>query len=369
FELRGMHREHHGRRLEPEITDHGLVLAYEGLDQRCRRTRIIFDPAPTRVSKSVVRCQVHLATGQNANYQWAVACEVDGDSQGELKSYETIMQEATAALERTRAREPQIFADNEQFNHWLNRSLADLHMMRTETRYGPYPYAGGRWFSTPCGRDGITTALQCLWCDPSIARGVLAYLPANQADAEQHEQDAQSGKVLHEFRDDEMAVLGEVPFRRYYGSIDATPLFVMLAGAYYKRTGDRAFMESIWSNVQRALEWIDHYGDDDGDGFGEYSRRSKHGLIREGWKNSHDSVFHSDGGLAEAPIALCEVQSYVYAAKLAASEVASLLGDNTVARALTKQAESLRRRFEEIFWCEDISTYAIALDCSKRHCR
>jgi glycogen debranching enzyme len=163
--------------------------------------------------------------------------------------------------------------------------------------------------------------------------------------------------------------LGEVPFRRYYGSIDATPLFVMLAGAYYKRTGDRAFVESIWSNVQRALEWIDHYGDVDGDGFVEYSRRSKHGLIHQGWKDSHDSVFHSDGVLAEAPIALCEVQSYVYAAKLAASDLAALLGDGTAARELKNQAKSLRRRFEEIFWCEDISTYALALDGSKRPCR
>jgi glycogen debranching enzyme len=187
--------------------------------------------------------------------------------------------------------------------------------------------------------------------------------------AEKPEQDAQHGKVLHEFRDDEKAVLGEVPFRRYYGSIDATPLFVMLAGAYFKRTGDRTFLESIWSNVQRALEWIDDYGDADGDGFVEYSRRSKHGLIHQGWKDSHDSVFHSDGVLAEAPIALCEVQSYVYAAKLAASELAVLLGDGTAARQLKNQAKTLRRQFEEIFWCEELSTYALALDGSKLPCR
>ncbi|MGC2626004.1 MAG: amylo-alpha-1,6-glucosidase [Candidatus Udaeobacter sp.] len=369
FELRGMHRERRGRLLEPEITDDGLVLAYEGLDQRFRRTRITFDPKPSRVTKSIVNCQVRLEPGENANHQWIIACEVDGDSRGGSESYEKIMHDATAALERTRAQEPQIFADNEQFNDWLNRSLADLHMMRTETRYGPYPYAGVPWFSTVFGRDGIITALQSLWFDPTLARGVLAYLAANQADAEKPEQDAQPGKVLHEFRDDEMSILGEVPFRRYYGSIDATPLFVMLAGAYYKRTGDRAFVESIWSNVQRALEWIDRYGDADGDGFVEYSRKSKHGLIQQGWKDSQDSVFHSDGVLAEAPIALCEVQSYVYAAKLAASELAALLGDLTAAQELKNQAESLRRRFAETFWCEDISTYAIALDGSKRPCR
>ena len=370
FELRGTNRERRGRHMEPEIMANGLVLSYEGLDGRLRRTRIAVDPAPARVSKSLVTFKVHLEPGTEANYQWMVACEVDGDSRVEVKPcYEKVIQESAVALERTRAGEPQVLADNEQFNDWLNRSLADLHMMRTETRYGPYPFAGVPWFSTVFGRDGIITAFQCLWFDPSIARGVLAYLAANQADAEKPEQDAQPGKVLHEFRDDEMAVLGEVPFRRYYGSIDATPLFVMLAGAYYRRTGDRAFVESIWPNIQRALEWIDRYGDSDGDGFVEYSRESKHGLIHQGWKDSHDSVFHSDGALAAPPIALCEVQGYVYAAKLAASELAALLGDDSAARQLKKQAESLCHRFEETFWCEELSTYALALDGSKRPCR
>ena len=368
FELRGTSRQQRGRRFEPEITKNGLVLAYEGLDRRCRRTRIVFDPPPVRAGKSGVSFQVHLEPGKDATYYWTIACEVDGDSQVEIKPYETVMQQSAIALERTRAQEPHIFTDNEQFNDWVNRSLADLHMMRTETRYGPYPYAGVPWFSTVFGRDGIITALQCLWFDPSLARGVLAYLAANQADAEKPEQDAQPGKVLHEFRDDEMAVLGEVPFRRYYGSIDATPLFVILAGAYYKRTGDRRFVESIWSNVQRALEWIDRYGDSDGDGFVEYSRQSEHGLVQQGWKDSQDSVFHSDGSLAQPPIALCEVQSYVYGAKIAASKLARLLGHGAVARDLQNQAESLRHRFEETFWCEGLSTYALALDGSKRPC-
>jgi glycogen debranching enzyme len=284
FELRGTNREHRGRRLEPEVAQDGLVLAYEGLGRRFRRTRILFDPAPSRLTKAIVNFQVHLEPGRDVTYQWAIVCEVDGDSRVEIKAYEKVMQESAVVLERTRAQEPQVFTDNKQFNDWLNRSLADLHMMRTETRYGAYPYAGVPWFSTVFGRDGIITALQCLWFDPSIARGVLAYLAANQAEAEKPEQDAQPGKVLHEFRDDEMAILGEVPFRRYYGSIDATPLFVMLAGTYYQRTGDRAFIGSIWPNVERALAWIDRYGDLDGDGFVEYTRRSKHGLIHQGWK-------------------------------------------------------------------------------------
>ncbi len=370
FELRGMTRERRGRRMETEIVHDGVVLAYEGLDGRPRRTRIVFDPPPTRLTESAATCQIRLEPGENASYRWVIACEVDSDSRPEIKPcYEKVVQEAASLSESAHSREPLIFTSNEQFNDWLNRSLADLEMMRTETRYGPYPYAGVPWFSTEFGRDGIITALQCLWFDPSFARGVLAYLAATQADAENAEQDAQPGKILHETRAGEMATLGEIPFKRYYGTIDATPLFIMLAGAYYKRTGDRAFVESIWPNVDRALTWIDRYGDVDGDGFVEYTRRSKLGLIHQGWKDSHDAIFHEDGTSAEGPIALCEVQGYVYAARLAAAELARLFGDDARARDLSKQARTLLRRFEESFWCDELSTYAIALDGRKQPCR
>ena len=370
FELRGMNRERRGRRLETEVTKDGLLLGYAGLDNRLRRTRIVFDPLPNRLNQSVATFLIRLEPGKDATYRCAIACEVDGDSRNDVTPcYESAVEEAANALERVRTQEPQIFTGNEQFNDWLNRSLADLHMMRTETSYGPYPYAGVPWFSTVFGRDGIITALECLWFDPSVARGVLAYLAANQADAENPEQDAQPGKILHEFREDEMATLGEIPFRRYYGTIDATPLFIMLAGAYYKRTGDRAFVESIWPNVQRALEWIDQFGDLDGDGFVEYSRKSEHGLANQGWKDSHDAIFHRDGATAEGPIALCEVQGYVYAAKIAAGELVKILGDAARSRELLKQAEALSRRFAKAFWCDDLSTYALALDGNKQPCR
>ena len=381
FEVRGVHRERRGCRLPTQVTEDTLLFEYEGLDRRIRRTLIVFDPPPTRLCESQAHYQMQLEPGAETSYRYAISCEllpmpgkadhlVTKPASIRVKHYyEEAAEGAASARERARADEPEIFTSNEQFNDWLNRSLADLHMMRTDTPYGPYPYAGVPWFSTAFGRDGIITALECLWFDPSVARGVLAYLAATQADTESDEQDAQPGKILHETRAGEMAALGEVPFSRYYGTIDATPLFVVLAGAYYERTGDRDFARSIWPNVERALAWIDRYGDMDGDGFVEYSRRSHHGLINQGWKDSHDSIFHENGMLAEGSIALCEVQGYVYAAKMAAAGLAGLIGDNTRMQELENEAEILRLRFEESFWCDDLSTYALALDGRKHLCR
>jgi glycogen debranching enzyme len=241
--------------------------------------------------------------------------------------------------------------------------------MLTDTPDGLYPYAGVPWFSTPFGRDGVITALETLWMEPDIARGVLAFLGATQATRDDPAVDAEPGKIVHEIRTGEMAAIGEVPYARYYGSVDATPLFVMLAGEYLRASGDGAFIAGLWPKVKAALDWIDNHGDLDHDGFVEYSSRATDGLSNQGWKDSRDSVFHEDGSLATPPIALCEVQGYVYAAKRAGAEIAAFLNDMAGASVLTQQAETLRARFAEHFWDAKMGTYVLALDGSKKPCR
>ena len=262
-----------------------------------------------------------------------------------------------------------IEASNPFFNELAQRAVSDIYMLSTETEHGPYPFAGIPWFSTPFGRDGVITALLTLWLDPMIARGVLQFLAATQATAVDPERDAEPGKILHEMRDGEMAHLGEVPFGRYYGSVDSTPLFIMLLGEYFGRSNDLSLVRQLWPNVVAALRWIDTYGDRDGDGFVEYHRHTDTGLVNQGWKDSADAISHADGRLATGPIALCEVQAYVFGAKRHAAMLARSLGDVATATRLEGEAESLRLKFEAAFWCDQLSTYVLALDGDKRQCR
>ncbi len=368
FEVRGTKRERRGEMLPPVVEESRVQLAYRGLDDGVRRTTLEFSPQPRELQADRAEFHETLPPHGEKSYYLTIHCESPTVGPPP-QSYSRALSDAAQELYQFRERETKVHTANEQFNDWLNRSSADLYLMVTPTPYGPYPYAGVPWFSTVFGRDGIITAWEYLWINPELARGVLGYLAANQAVAQNPEQDAEPGKILHETRRGEMAALNEIPFGRYYGSVDSTPLFIALAGAYYDRTGDLEFIKSIWPNIEAALNWIDQYGDIDGDGFVEYSRRSAHGLVTQGWKDSFDSVFHADGSLAEGPMALCEVQGYVYAARRAAAHLANLLGQAERSETLRRQADQIRERFEEAFWCEDLSTYALALDGAKRPCR
>jgi glycogen debranching enzyme len=344
-------------------------LRYHGLDGVTRVTTLRFEPAPAQLDTAGALFVFTLAPGAWNRLALRIACSPDRSTDWNVRRYYRSLRAARHALRTACGRATGIEGSNPLFNELAARSKSDLYMLVTETEYGPYPFAGIPWFSTVFGRDGIITALLALWLDPTIAKGVLRFLAATQATEIDRERDAEPGKILHEMRQGEMARLGEVPFGRYYGSVDATPLFVMLLGEYFARTGDLDTVRALWPNALAALEWIDTYGDVDRDGFVEYNRQSGTGLINQGWKDSSDSVFHADGRLAEGPIALCEVQAYVFAAKRHGALLARALGEDAAVARLEVEAEQLRQRFEAAFWCEELSTYALALDGAKRPCR
>jgi glycogen debranching enzyme len=370
FEVRGEKRAQRGDKVPDEIGRARVTLGYQGLDHVHRSTRVECSIPSSKARAGGITVPIHLEPRSEASFTLNITCVCEGaDGHARAGNYGEALQIMNHKRNTGPMADVDIHSSNDQFNDWVRRSRADLAMLVTTTPHGLYPYAGVPWFSTIFGRDGIITALELLWLVPAIAKGVLSYLAATQATSHDAVRDADPGKILHEMRKGEMARLGEVPFGRYYGTVDATPLFIVLAAAYYERTGDVEFLRDIWPNIMAALEWIDRYGDIDGDGFVEYARQTDHGLVQQGWKDSNDSVFYGDGNMAVGPIALCEVQGYVYAAKNGIAAVAKILGHADLAGRLLSQATELRSRFSAKFWSDELSMFALALDGEKRQCR
>jgi glycogen debranching enzyme len=365
FEVRGTRRIERGRTIAPEIAKDTIQLGYAGLDGVLRYTRFEFDPPPARAGAHGVEWPTTLAPGERSRIAIRISCEIGAGGRRQRPGRYAIADGGTARSEYG----GRVSTSDHEMNEWIRRSAADIAMLTAPTAHGPMPYAGIPWFCTPFGRDSLTVALETLWISPALARGVLRFLAAHQADADDPDTDAEPGKIVHEMRSGEMAALREVPFGRYYGSVDATPLFGLVAAAYFERTGDVALLEELWPHLERALAWIDGPGDPDGDGFVEYLRRSPTGLRNQGWKDSRDSIMHADGRLAEGPIALCEVQAYVYGARAGLARVARRLGRDARAAQLARDAERTRAAFADAFWCDELATYAIALDGHKRQCR
>jgi glycogen debranching enzyme len=367
FEVRGERRLRRGIGSSKVLGPADVALEYNGLDGKPRSTALQFDPRPTRLAVNAATFHLDLAPQQASSLFVSVACNKPAALKPApffrgLLAHRREMRQSTSGA-------TSIETSNNIFNEVLCQSMADLNMLMTETPQGRYPYAGIPWYSTTFGRDGLITALQMLWIDPRVARGVLKRLAFYQAKSIDPLADAEPGKILHEMRGGEMAALREVPFAQYYGSVDATPLFVLLAGLYVERTGDDETLAELWPAIEAALRWIDGAGDPDQDGFVEYQRASEQGLANQGWKDSYDAIFHADGRLAEGYIALSEVQAYVFAGKHLAARCALRLGLVDRARQLEADAQRLAERFEEAFWCDDLGTYALALDGAKQPCK
>src|SRR6266481_5835121 len=366
FEVRGERRLRRGIGSSKLLGPADVALEYNGLDGKPRSTALQFDPRPTRLATNAATYHLDLASQQVAALFVSVACNKPAALKPApffrgLLAHRREMRRSTAGA-------TSIETSNNIFNEVLCQSMADLNMLMTETPQGRYPYAGIPWYSTTFGRDGLITALQMLWIDPRIARGVLFRLATLRAKTTDASSDAEPGKVLHEVRFGEMAALGEVPFGLYYGSVDSTPLFVLLAGLYFERTGDVKALTELWPAIEAALSWIDGPADRDRDGFIEYFRANENGLVNQGWKDSADAVFHADGRLATGPIALAEVQGYVFAAKRLIARCARRLGYPDRADILEGESHRLAAQFESAFWREDLHMYALALDGAKEPC-
>jgi glycogen debranching enzyme len=368
YEVRGMKREAHGVLWDAITGKDHVVLTYEGLDCEIRKTILSFVPMPSDIQSTSTEFQFHLLPGGTSRFQMIVTCERSGRKPSSFQSYAEAHESLGHSLETSRLSSCSILSSNAQFNGWWNRSVWDLQLLTTSVATGKYPYAGVPWFNTPFGRDGLITGLETLWMAPELSRGVLAFLASTQAKECDPDQDAEPGKILHETRSGEMAARREMPFGRYYGSVDAPPLFVVLAEAYLRRSGDLVFTRQIWDSVVAALRWMSVYGDRDGDGFLEYERHSSGGLIHQSWKDSDEAIFHEDGTDAQGALAVCEVQGYAYAAFVAGAQLATIFGHKELAEEWASKADRLKNRFNATFWCEKLGTYGIALDGSKKLC-
>jgi glycogen debranching enzyme len=400
FEVRGVVREQRGRRHADHADGDEVTFTYAGLDDRLRRTHVRFSEVPriapaSMTSEEVVACLRSGSAVPDVDpdaepgqvllvFDWTLA--PGGNRTLEVSvTREEAFTSAPSASQQSRSRMVSGGQSDAAHRAWMStstgvttthvyadrafrRALADLRLL-VNSGPGPderYIAAGVPWFSTLFGRDAIITALQLLPVRPQIARDHLLVLARLQATQMDDARDAQPGKILHELRTGELAMAGEIPHTPYYGSVDSTPLWLILLGEYERWTGDRALVDHLWPNALEAVNWIEQYGDADGDGFVEYERRTPQGLVNQGWKDSTDANRYRDGHIAEAPLALVEVQAYVYRARLELARLARIRGEWALAEREEEEAAALATRFEHAFWMEDAGTYALALDADKR---
>jgi glycogen debranching enzyme len=359
FEVRGVRRPRHGELRPPQVQGRHVNFAYDGLDGVRRTASVAFSEPPWRMDSGRAEFMFTLSPGDRIDlFVEAGAGEAEPPTQDRFRR---ALAYARRTIRRRERRGALLRSSDEGHGAWFEQSRADLGLLVSDLPTGPYPFAGIPWFSTPFGRDGILTAWQTLWLDPSLARGVLTYLAARQATTTSAFQDSQPGKIMHETRGGEMAALGEVPFGLYYGGVDTTPLFVGLAGAYLRRTDDVGLIGELWPAITRAIDWVEREGDSNGDGLVDYQRAAHTGLANQGWKDSADSVFHADGRFPVGPIALVEVQGYAYAAYQAMAQMAMRLGEPGAEHWQAKAA-AIQAEVEARFWMEDAGFYGIAVD-------
>jgi glycogen debranching enzyme len=367
FEVRGYRRPTRGRTLRQSAAG-TLECIYHGLDGEDRFTVVRLSEVVTHVADDHLGMELLLEPHQTRRLALVLDFRPGTVLLEPEDHYEAALLATIERFREARRSAASVVSDNGGFNSWLMRSFSDVHLLASRVGDGLYPYAGVPWFSCPFGRDGLITARQMLMVEPRLARGVLGFLADRQASVDDPSHDEQPGKILHESRLGEMAALGEVPFARYYGAVDSTPLFLILAGDYLIRSDDRDFVADLLPALEAAMDWIHRAEATSGDGFLRYLREADRGLRNQGWKDSDDSIHHADGRLAEGSIALCEVQAYAYGARRSMAAVLRQLGRMEEAQRLLEEAATLRQRFHQAFWSPVIGSYALAIDGQGEPC-
>jgi glycogen debranching enzyme len=369
FEVRGMAPGPARPLRPPRVRDDVIEFVHDGRDDVVRTTRVEFGTAPDRIAADGAEASAVFRMQLGPYQTKLVGLSIDPvieDAPSSSVDFDHAVHRLRRSYEEWERESTQIVTDNELFNQLLARSRRDLRALYTDTEGGAILAAGIPWYVTVFGRDSLIASHQLLMVNTRPAREALELLAAKQGTRVDDWRDEQPGKILHEIRQGELARAGLVPHSPYFGSVDATPWFLILFGMHFRWTGDLGFAEKLLPAAEAALEWIDRDGDLDGDGFVEYLTRSPSGIRNQGWKDSHDAVVHADGRLAEPPIALAEVQAYVYLAKLRMADVYQALKRPEDARRLRDQADELQRRYNEAFWIEEEQFFAEALDADKR---
>ncbi|OPY25320.1 MAG: Amylo-alpha-1,6-glucosidase [Methanocella sp. PtaU1.Bin125] len=365
FAVRGVAGGTEGRLMPLRYDGKILCLSYLGRDGHTRNTKVEFSPAPAAVDGGLCAFRFDLEPRSSQQIRIRIFVEDlppgDRSQMPSAVSIQNLLGQIDRSYQEELDRTRNFQTDNSLFNRILLRSMLDLRMMHMSMGGRTFCAAGVPWYDTLFGRDSIISAIQVLPYRSDIARNTLKVLAHYQGKTHDDWRDEQPGRILHELRVGEKANLNEIPQTPYYGSVDATPLFLILMAEYVDWTGDTGLFNELLHNVEAALAWIDN-SDLAGNGFLSYATRSRAGLFNQGWKDSWDAVMHADGSLARPPIAVAEAQGYVYMAKNRIATLFDLIDRKDDAGRLKREAGDLKKRFNEAFWMDDRGFFAMAVD-------
>jgi glycogen debranching enzyme len=370
FAVRGFKTQRVVGRISIEFGGDSILFDYRGRDGFKRSTEVMFSRPAEAISTHEVRFCVQLAPQQHESLVVRIQPRVGRGARRLDVDFDAELEKLASSYRRWDDISTRIATNNEQFDREILRAgRYDIRGLLEQTRFGVVPDAGVPWYAVPFGRDAIITALQTLVYNPDIAEGTLRFLAANQGTKVDEFKEEEPGKIMHELRRGELARLREVPHTPYFGTVDATPLFLVL----FVETMDWCASERLYRDIlpaaMRALEWIDSYGDIDGDGYVEYITHRPGGVQNQGWKDSSNAVQYENGQNASPPIALVEVQGYVYQAKVGMARLLRSHGETALAETLESEADDLRTCFNRDFWMDGEQFYALALDRDKGQVR